>query len=70
MSHQPIVKLLSPVLSLPTPNKAANQSGEDAVNIVNRVIPDYLEQRTTQKLLLVGSGASTIIKQVRMLMDI
>lgn len=64
---KPIVKLLSPVLSLPTPNKAANQSSEDAVDIVNRAIPDYLEQRTTQKLLLVGSGASTILKQAKFL---
>jgi hypothetical protein len=67
LSHQPIVKLLSPVLSLPTPNKAANQCGEEAVHLVNRPIPDYLEQRTCQKLLLVGSGASTILKQVQCL---
>ena len=59
--NQPIVKLLSPVLSLPTPNKATNQCGEEAVN-GNR--PDYLEERTIQKLLLVGSGTSTILKQV------
>ncbi|KAL6847277.1 hypothetical protein ACP4OV_023130 [Aristida adscensionis] len=64
---KPIVKLLSPVLSLPTPNKATNQCGEEAVHMVNRVIPDYLEQRTTQKLLLVGSGASTILKQAKFL---
>ncbi|KAJ1266138.1 hypothetical protein BS78_08G127700 [Paspalum vaginatum] len=61
---KPIVKLLSPVLSLPTPNKATNQCGEEA-HMVNR--PDYLEQRTTQKLLLVGSGASTILKQAKFL---
>ena len=60
--HQPIVKLLSPVLSLPTPNKANDQCGEEAVNLGNR--PDYLEQWTIQKLLLVGSGTSTILKQV------
>jgi hypothetical protein len=66
--HQPIVKLLSPVLSLPTPNKAANQCGEEAVSSGNR--PEYLEQRTIQKLLLVGSGTSTILKQVQMSIDI
>lgn len=64
---KPIVKLLSPVLSLPTPNKAANQCGEEAVHMVNRPMPDYLEQRTIQKLLLVGSGASTILKQAKFL---
>jgi hypothetical protein len=62
---KPIVKLLSPVLSLPTPNKANNQCGEEPVNVVNRPIPDYLEQRTIQKLLLVGSGTNTILKQVQ-----
>ncbi|KAL5224451.1 hypothetical protein ABZP36_011090 [Zizania latifolia] len=64
---KPIVRLLSPVLSLPTPNKANNQCGEEGVNVVNRVIPDYLEQRTIQKLLLVGSGTSTILKQAKFL---
>ncbi|GJM95283.1 hypothetical protein PR202_ga11999 [Eleusine coracana subsp. coracana] len=64
---KPIVKLLSPVLSLPTPNKSSNQSGEEVVHVVNRAMPDYLEQRTTQKLLLVGSGASTILKQAMFL---
>ncbi|CAM0949188.1 unnamed protein product [Alopecurus aequalis] len=60
---KPMVKLLSPVLSLPTPNKANNQCGEEAVNSGNR--PDYLEQWTIQKLLLVGSGTSTILKQAK-----
>jgi hypothetical protein len=64
------VKLLSPVLSLPTPNKAVNQCGEEAIHMVNRAIPDYLEQRTIQKLLLVGSGASTVLKQVKIVVDI
>jgi hypothetical protein len=62
------VKLLSPVLSLPTPNKAAHQFGDEAVNSGNR--PEYLEQRTIQKLLLVGSGTSTILKQVQISIDV
>jgi hypothetical protein len=62
------VKLLSPVLSLPTPNKAANQSGVEAASSGSR--PEYLEQRTIQKLLLVGSGTSTILKQVRTSIDV
>lgn len=63
---QPIMKLLCPVLSLPTPTKAANSNGDEVIDMV-RAIPDYLEQRTVQKMLLVGlhgSGTSTIIKQV------
>ncbi|XP_047048872.1 extra-large guanine nucleotide-binding protein 1-like [Lolium rigidum] len=60
---KPIVKLLSPVLSLPTPNKAANQCGVEPASSGNR--PEYLEQRTIQKLLLVGSGTSTILKQAK-----
>ncbi|XP_051184699.1 extra-large guanine nucleotide-binding protein 1 [Lolium perenne] len=60
---KPIVKLLSPVLSLPTPNKAANQSGVEAASSGSQ--PEYLEQRTIQKLLLVGSGTSTILKQAK-----
>lgn len=58
------MKLLCPVLSLPTPTKAANSNGDE---VIDMVIPDYLEQRTVQKMLLVGfdgSGTSTIIKQV------
>ncbi|OAY78841.1 Extra-large guanine nucleotide-binding protein 1 [Ananas comosus] len=66
---KPIMKLLCPVLSLPTPTKAANSNGDEVIDMV-RAIPDYLEQRTVQKMLLVGlhgSGTSTIIKQAKFL---
>ncbi|PIA52425.1 hypothetical protein AQUCO_01000356v1 [Aquilegia coerulea] len=64
-------KLLSVVLSLPIPSsKTANSSAEPVNNLVNRTIPEYLKQRTIQKLLLVGyngSGTSTIFKQAKIL---
>nr|CAD1841384.1 unnamed protein product [Ananas comosus var. bracteatus] len=66
---KPIMKLLCPVLSLPTPTKAANSNGDEVIDMVG-AIPDYLEQRTVQKMLLVGlhgSGTSTIIKQAKFL---
>ncbi|CAN6271594.1 unnamed protein product [Urochloa humidicola] len=44
--HQPILKLLSPVLPLPTPNKAVNQCVEEAIHMANRAISYYLEQWT------------------------
>nr|XP_010941889.1 extra-large guanine nucleotide-binding protein 1 isoform X2 [Elaeis guineensis] len=67
---KPTMKLLCPVLSLPIPSKPANPSGEELDNMVNRVVPDYLEQKTLQRLLLVGyhgSGTSTIFKQAKFL---
>ncbi|KAJ6805444.1 extra-large guanine nucleotide-binding protein 1-like [Iris pallida] len=59
-------KLLCSFLSLPVPSKGVNPSGEEVNNMLNRHMPDYLEQRTLQKLLLTGfhgSGTSTIFKQ-------
>ncbi|KAE7999831.1 hypothetical protein FH972_004226 [Carpinus fangiana] len=63
-------KLVCALLSLPVPSKVSNSCGEQVSNLVNRTVPDYLEQRTLQKLLLVGyngSGASTIFKQAKIL---
>lgn len=63
-------KLLCSFLSLPVPSKDANPSGEEVNNMLNRHMPDYLEQRTLQKLLLTGfhgSGTSTIFKQAKFL---
>lgn len=54
------------MLSLPVP-KSGNDLGEEVNNLACRNMPDYLEQRILQKLLLVGcdgSGTSTIFKQV------
>ncbi|XP_010531233.1 PREDICTED: extra-large guanine nucleotide-binding protein 1 isoform X2 [Tarenaya hassleriana] len=64
-------KLLCAVLSLPVPSKSAtNPSGEQLYSMNSRSIPDYLEHRTLQKILLVGykgSGTSTIFKQAKIL---
>lgn len=67
VTFQAGTKLVCALLSLPIPSKVSNSCGEQVSNLVNRTVPDYLEQRTLQKLLLVGyngSGASTIFKQV------
>ncbi|GFQ00631.1 extra-large guanine nucleotide-binding protein 1 [Phtheirospermum japonicum] len=59
-------KLLCAVLSLPVPSKSSQPCGEQATSMNIRSLPDYLEQRAIQKLLLIGyigSGTSTIFKQ-------
>ena len=61
------MKLLCAVLSLPTPCKEMAIPGEEVDHVSSRPLPDYYEQRTLQKLLLIGyhsSGTSTIFKQV------
>ncbi|KAG5535741.1 hypothetical protein RHGRI_023489 [Rhododendron griersonianum] len=63
-------KLVCAVLSLPLPSKCVNPCGEQVNSLVCRTVPDYLEQRTLQKLLLIGysgSGTSTIFKQAKIL---
>lgn len=60
-------KLLCAVLSLPVPCKSSNHGGEQVSSTISRSMPDYLEQRAIQKLLLIGysgSGTSTVFKQV------
>lgn len=67
VSFQAGTKLVCAVLSLPLPSKCANPCGEQVNSLVCRTVPEYLEQRTLQKLLLIGysgSGTSTIFKQV------
>ncbi|KAE8693303.1 Extra-large guanine nucleotide-binding protein 1 [Hibiscus syriacus] len=64
------MKLVCAVLSLPVPSKSSNPCGESLNSMNSRSVPDYLEQRTLQKILLVGSpgsGSSTIFKQAKIL---
>lgn len=64
------MKLVCALLSLPVPSKSKQPCMEESSYAVNRSIPDYLEERTLQKLLLVGhngAGTSTIFKQAKIL---
>lgn len=63
-------KLVCAVLSLPLPSKSTCSRGEQVNSVLSRTLPDYLEERTIQKLLLIGcsgSGTSTIFKQAKIL---
>ncbi|GER30825.1 guanine nucleotide-binding protein alpha-2subunit [Striga asiatica] len=63
-------KLLCAVLSLPVPSKSSQPFGEQVTSMSSRSMPEYLEQQTIQKLLLIGysgSGTSTIFKQAKIL---
>ncbi|KAK9136439.1 hypothetical protein Syun_015769 [Stephania yunnanensis] len=67
---KPGMKLLCTFLSLPIPSKIANPAAEEMSYLVGGAIPDYLEKRMLQKILLVGcdgSGTSTIFKQAKIL---
>ncbi|RAL50527.1 hypothetical protein DM860_014469 [Cuscuta australis] len=64
------MKLVYAVFSLPIPSKSSSVSGDQMTDSLNRSVPGYLEQRTLQKLLLVGysgSGTSTVFKQAKIL---
>ncbi|CAI9110063.1 OLC1v1010025C2 [Oldenlandia corymbosa var. corymbosa] len=63
-------KLVCAVLSLPVPSKSPCTSGDQVNNVFSQTAPDYFEQRTLQKILLIGysgSGTSTIFKQAKIL---
>ncbi|XAR59503.1 hypothetical protein NMG60_11015358 [Bertholletia excelsa] len=67
--NKPGIKLVCVALSLPTPPDCPNSSREEVNDPTSKVVPNYLEQKTLKKLLLVGydkSGTSTIFKQARM----
>ncbi|GFP82504.1 extra-large guanine nucleotide-binding protein 1 [Phtheirospermum japonicum] len=63
-------KPLCAILSLRVPSKSSQPCGEQATSMNSRSLPDYLEQRAIQKILLIGyngSETSTIFKQARVL---
>ncbi|KAK9061845.1 hypothetical protein SSX86_019029 [Deinandra increscens subsp. villosa] len=64
-------KLVCAVLSLPVPSKAIYPAGEQlSNNTLGQSVPDYFDQLSPRKLLLIGccgSGTSTIFKQAKIL---
>ncbi|GLJ30768.1 hypothetical protein SUGI_0610140 [Cryptomeria japonica] len=69
-AKQAVIRLYCSFLSLPAPRGNAVVGPEDMNNQSNRSIPEYLEQKKVQKLLLLGyegSGTSTIYKQAKFL---
>ncbi|KQJ96161.1 hypothetical protein BRADI_3g21317v3 [Brachypodium distachyon] len=63
-------RLIATLFSLPIPPGYSHGLKEDASVYLSRFVPDYLELKRVQKLLLVGvegSGSSTIFKQAKFL---
>ncbi|KAK1410255.1 hypothetical protein QVD17_36790 [Tagetes erecta] len=64
-------KLVCAVLSLPVPSKTIYPTGEQlSSNTLGQSVPDYFDQMSPRKLLLIGccgSGTSTIFKQAKIL---
>ncbi|XAR57841.1 hypothetical protein NMG60_11026123 [Bertholletia excelsa] len=63
-------RLVCAVLSLPVPTKLGNSLSDQVNNLTSQTVPNYLDHRTIQKLLLIGhsgSGTSTIFNQAKIL---
>ncbi|CAN6294024.1 unnamed protein product [Urochloa humidicola] len=63
-------RLIANLFSLPIPPGYSHGLRGNATGDSDRFVPDYLEQKSVQKLLLVGlegSGSSTIFKQAKFL---
>jgi hypothetical protein len=64
---QALTRFACTLFSLPVPPGNSN-GNRDEVPYSSRIVPDYLDQKRIQKLLLLGppdAGTSTIFKQVR-----
>ncbi|KAI3455095.1 hypothetical protein Pfo_011758 [Paulownia fortunei] len=62
------IRFISSLFSLPVPPESAYCAKEESASLSARLFPEYLEQHSVQKLLLLGlegSGTSTIFKQAR-----
>ncbi|KAL6963924.1 hypothetical protein U1Q18_034931 [Sarracenia purpurea var. burkii] len=67
------IKLVCALLSLPIPPESVDPAGKEVDNLLNGLVPSYLEQKILNKLLLVGhekSGTSTIFKQAKMVYNV
>ncbi|KAJ3672598.1 hypothetical protein LUZ60_007319 [Juncus effusus] len=65
-----LTKLACTLFSLPVPHGSSSGPHNENAPYVPRIVPDYLEQKRVQKLLLLGppgAGTSTIFKQVKLL---
>ena len=64
---QALTRFACALFSLPVPPHGDSNGTKDEIPYVPRTVPDYLDQKRIQKLLLLGppnAGTSTIFKQV------